>query len=138
MDERDGGARAQQSPEVVGLIWHPLVHETEVPDDGSGLCFEVGSRRVALFRHAGRVHAIDDQCPHQGASLGMGVVLDGEVTCPWHAWHFDLGSGCNTDGLAARVAVFPLRIGAAGRLEVGLEASPSVGASPPEPPLPAG
>jgi nitrite reductase/ring-hydroxylating ferredoxin subunit len=99
------------------------------------LCFEVGARRVALFRHAGRVHAIDDQCPHQGGSLGMGVVLAGEVTCPWHAWHFDLASGRNTDGLSARVAVFPLRIGEAGTLEVGLEASPSIAAGPPVQPL---
>jgi nitrite reductase/ring-hydroxylating ferredoxin subunit len=114
-----------------------IPREAELPDDGCGLTFEIGSRRVALFRHEGRVHAIDDQCPHQGASLGMGIALAGEVTCPWHAWHFDLTTGQNTDGLAACVAVFPLRVGASGTLEVGLEASSPPEAPAPAPPLPA-
>jgi nitrite reductase/ring-hydroxylating ferredoxin subunit len=137
MDESERGGRGPSAARTAeGLVWHPLVRESEVPDDGSGLAFEVGSRRVALFRHDGRLHAIDDQCPHQGASLGMGIALAGEVTCPWHAWHFDLSSGCNTDGLSARVEVFPLRVGPGGTLEVGLEPSSAAEARPGAPPLP--
>ncbi len=121
MEERP--ARSEQSDGALGraeVEWHALALAAEVPDDGTGMTFEVGARRVALFRHAGRLHAIDDQCPHRGASLGMGVVLDGEVTCPWHAFHFALETGCNTDGLPDRVEVFPLRVAEDGRVEGGI------------------
>ena len=39
-------------------------------------------------------HAINDFCPHMGASLAGGHVEDGAVYCPWHAWRF-----CVRDGL---------------------------------------
>ena len=80
----------------------------------------LAGRRVAVFHHEGRVHALDDTCPHQGASLGDGVISRGDVTCPFHAWHFDLVTGKNTDSLDACVAVFPTRIDAEGRVEVDL------------------
>lgn len=100
--------------------WRDLgCREGDLPTDGTGRCVELGGRRYAVFHHAGRVHVLDDACPHMGASLGDGVLSRGEVTCPWHGWHFDLASGCNADGLEARVAVHPARV-VAGRIEAEL------------------
>ena len=65
---------------------------------------------------------LDDECPHQGASLGLGVALRGDVTCPWHAFHFSLSDGSNTDGLSLCVVVHPVRM-SAGRVQVGLPAT---------------
>jgi len=48
---------------------------------------------VALFNDGGEILAVDDTCPHQGASLGEGLLHRGQVVCPWHAWTFDLRSG---------------------------------------------
>lgn len=102
------------------LEWHPVGTRADLPDDGGGLTVRAGGRHVALFLDGGEVRAIDDACPHMGASLGMGVAIEGDVTCPWHAWHFRLADGCNTDGLEVGVAVHPVREGADGALEVGL------------------
>jgi nitrite reductase (NADH) small subunit len=120
MEEMFPGPKGSNAAGGGGLAWHVLADWTDLPGDGSGLCREVAGRRVALFRDGERVHAIDDQCPHAGASLGLGIVLAGEVTCPSHAWHFELGSGRNTDGLAACVEVFPVRV-RSGRIEVCIE-----------------
>lgn len=92
----------------------------DLPTDGLGVSIELEGRRIALFRIGERVHAIDDECPHQGASLGLGVALEGEVSCPWHSWHFELATGRNTDGLAACVAVHGTRVRADGVVEVEL------------------
>ncbi len=47
-----------------------------------------------LFNIDGVVHAIDNSCPHNGASLASGR-LDGHVLqCPAHGLRFDLRSGC--------------------------------------------
>lgn len=65
-------------------------------------------REIALFRIAGRVYAIDDSCPHSGASLAGGKVDATTVTCRAHGLRFDLATGCQRGGaLAART--YPVR-----------------------------
>ena len=61
----------------------------EVPE-GEGKTVTVGGKLIAVFRTGGEYHAIDDMCPHMGASLSGGYVENGIVTCPWHAWRFRL------------------------------------------------
>jgi nitrite reductase/ring-hydroxylating ferredoxin subunit len=105
------------------LCWHALCPGEDLPGDGTGRAFEVAGRRLAVFLHDGRPYALDDECPHQGASLGGGVLSRGEVTCPWHSFHFDLCTGRNADGLALQVAVHPARLRDDGTVEVGLATS---------------
>lgn len=100
--------------------WIPTLPLAELPVDGTGRAVEVEGQRVALFHHEGQVHAVDDSCPHQGASLGDGVISKGDVTCPFHAWHFDLKTGKNTDSLDECVAVFEARVDGGGVVEVAL------------------
>jgi len=54
---------------------------------------EIEGKRIALFRVGDRFYAIDDECPHQGASLSEGTVEGEEVECPWHSSRFDLRTG---------------------------------------------
>ncbi len=92
------------------LGWIRVCRLDELPEDGTGLSLSVGGRQLAVFRIDGQLHALDDSCPHQGGSLGLGVVKDGDVTCPWHGFHFCLESGESTDGLDERVRVRPCRL----------------------------
>lgn len=49
---------------------------------------------IAVFRTADdRVFALDDRCPHKGGPLSEGIVHGTSVTCPLHAWVFDLNTG---------------------------------------------
>jgi nitrite reductase (NADH) small subunit/3-phenylpropionate/trans-cinnamate dioxygenase ferredoxin subunit len=82
----------------------------EIPE-GEGRSFVVGESVVAVFLVDGKYYAINDLCPHQGASLSCGEVVDHVVTCPWHAWRFrvDDGTWCDnrrikTDSYEVRVA----------------------------------
>ena len=90
--------------------WLPLLAFAELPTDGTGKVVEHGDLRLAVFAIDGAPRVLDDTCPHEGASLGDGVVSGGEVTCPWHGWHFDLASGRNTDGLPECVRVYDARV----------------------------
>ena len=56
-----------------------------------------GRKDIAVFNDGGRFFAIDDCCPHAGASLAGGHVESGIVTCPWHAWRFRLADGAWAD-----------------------------------------
>jgi nitrite reductase/ring-hydroxylating ferredoxin subunit len=60
---------------------------------GSGRAFVVAGRRIALFNAGGRIFAIDDACPHEGASLAEGALDGTTVVCPWHAAEFDVTCG---------------------------------------------
>lgn len=65
--------------------------------DGTGLTVEVAGREYALFRVKGEVQALDSACPHEGAPLAQGEIVDGVVTCPWHGWTFSACSGCSLE-----------------------------------------
>lgn len=48
---------------------------------------------VLFLRLDGRLHAVDDTCPHATASLAEGFVEDGRIVCPLHFAEFDLSDG---------------------------------------------
>jgi nitrite reductase (NADH) small subunit len=79
--------------------------------EGEGRSFQVGDRLVAVFLHQGEYLAMDDLCPHMGASLGAGYLdKDGLVTCPWHAWRFCARDGKWADNPRLSVDTFAVRL----------------------------
>ena len=66
-------------------------------DEGASKIVSVEGLEVALFKIQGRIYAIDNICPHRGGPLGEGSLEGSIVTCPWHAWQFDVTNGaCKT------------------------------------------
>ena len=83
----------------------------EIPD-GEGRAYPVGKRMVAVFCSEGKYFAIDDFCPHQGASLAEGYI-DSEscaVACPWHHWRFSIDNGAWLDNPKIAVDKFEVRV----------------------------
>jgi nitrite reductase/ring-hydroxylating ferredoxin subunit len=81
----------------------------EVPT-GEGRVVEAGGRAVALFNVDGRFYALDNACPHRGGPLGEGDLAGAVVSCPWHAWRWDVTTGANASNPAVRAACFPASI----------------------------
>jgi len=79
-------------------------------EEGQGRAVPVDGRMVAVFRTADEWFAIDDLCPHMGASLAEGYVEDKMVTCPWHAWRFCIRDGSWEDNPKTRVDCFEVKI----------------------------
>jgi len=66
-------------------------------EKGAGKTVEVEGRKIAVFRVAGGFYVLADTCPHRGGPLGEGYLEGTQVTCPWHAWEFDVKTGeCST------------------------------------------
>ena len=109
MSHSDAAAGAEDgSPDSDGFV--TVARVGDIPP-GEGRTVTVGDRLVAVFFHDGRHLAIDDLCPHQGASLGAGHVdEDGAVTCPWHAWRFRLNDGKWADNPRLGVDTFETRV----------------------------
>ncbi|MHA6804593.1 bifunctional 3-phenylpropionate/cinnamic acid dioxygenase ferredoxin subunit [Salinifilum ghardaiensis] len=63
-----------------------------------------GDVAIAVFNVDGELHAIDDTCTHQDASLSDGWLEGCAVECPLHASCFDLRTG-RPDGPPAKKPV---------------------------------
>lgn len=80
----------------------------------------VDGRSLVLFNIDGTVHAIDNTCPHQGASLASGKLEGTRLQCPAHGLRFDLAA---SDTAALCLKRFPVSA-ADGMLTVKLEDPP--------------
>jgi nitrite reductase/ring-hydroxylating ferredoxin subunit len=70
----------------------------------------LGEREVVLFRVGDEIFAVENLCPHQQYSVFHQSVLDGyTVTCPMHAWSFDVRSGKAVTG-NGRIKTFEIRV----------------------------
>lgn len=90
---------------------HRICDETRLAAEGSRVIVEVEGREVAVFNVDGEYHALPNHCIHQGAPLCEGeltgrMTVDDDwewvwedegtvITCPWHAWKFDVTTGKN-------------------------------------------
>ncbi|MGE5193504.1 MAG: precorrin-3B synthase, partial [Deltaproteobacteria bacterium] len=98
--------------------------------ESAGLTVELSGKGYALFRIDGRVHAIDNVCPHEGAPLAQGEISGGVVTCPWHGWTFNACTGCSINPAGNDVKSYPVKI-EEGRIfiQTGV-AAPAAGSTP--------
>jgi nitrite reductase (NADH) small subunit len=79
--------------------------------DGRGRAVvDVGGTRVALIRVDGRLHALEDACPHRGGPLSEGDLSGTLLHCPLHAWPFDVRTGRCPERPGARVRIYEVRV----------------------------
>jgi nitrite reductase (NADH) small subunit/3-phenylpropionate/trans-cinnamate dioxygenase ferredoxin subunit len=76
---------------------------------GTAKLVAVDGKEIALFNVDGTFYALDNECPHRGGPLGEGDLEGCIVTCPWHAWQYDVRSGESiTDDL--KVARYDVKV----------------------------
>lgn len=105
---------------------HVVCPVAELPP-GSRRVVEVGGRSIGVFNVRGKLLAVRNRCPHQGAPLCLGSVhgywtasrayertLDETraiLKCPWHGWEFDMESGRSVAGPDRwRVRTYPAEV----------------------------
>ena len=94
---------------VVMAEFHTVCKVSELPE-GEGKTVEVANKLVAVFRVGDQFHAIDDVCPHMGASLSDGWVENGVVTCPLHYWRFRLADGAWADNPKVKTGCYAVHV----------------------------
>jgi 3-phenylpropionate/trans-cinnamate dioxygenase ferredoxin subunit len=89
--------------------WIDVVADDQLTDGGRRLVRAAG-QEIALFRVQGQCYALEDSCPHQGASLVVGKVEGTTVTCRAHGLRFDLATGCMRPAAGLQARSFPVRV----------------------------
>lgn len=77
---------------------------------GTGRAVQVGGRDIALFNIEGAIHAIENSCLHNGASLAGGRLCGRVVACPAHGWRFDVTTGSLVVAPEKRLACYPVKV----------------------------
>ncbi len=103
----------EETAEGFHQSWFPLALASEiVPGQVVGRDF-LGTR-VILSRDAdGRALVQSAFCPHLGADLSVGQVVDGQIRCAYHHWRFDCSGRCvdipagDKIPPGARIATYP-------------------------------
>ena len=85
--------------------WYVACTPSEVDDKPLGR--QIGGEAIVFYRGGdGRVAALEDFCPHRGAPLSLGSVVEGKLVCGYHG----LEMGCDGKTIAMpgqRVRGFP-------------------------------
>jgi DMSO/TMAO reductase YedYZ heme-binding membrane subunit/nitrite reductase/ring-hydroxylating ferredoxin subunit len=69
-----------------------------------------GSEPIAIFRDGQRLSATTNLCAHQNGPLGEGRIVDGCITCPWHAYQYRMEDGCAPPPFTERIPTYRLRL----------------------------
>jgi len=80
--------RVFNNPDVLTEGWYPITACTELKTS-QVKSFLIFKQRIVVFRgDDGVVRALDAFCPHMGADLGNGRVINNEIQCYFHQWKF--------------------------------------------------
>src|SRR5258708_17539718 len=93
--------------------WYPLCLARDLAADKViGRDF-LGTRVVAYRDPAGKPVVQSAWCPHLGADLSVGQIVDGRLRCAYHHWSFDVSGACadiptgDKIPAAARIFTYP-------------------------------
>lgn len=87
-----------------------LTTEPNLPGPNEAKEFPCGDHTICVANVSGTFSAMDNVCLHRGGPLGQGMIENGKVVCPWHAWVWDPQTGEAAHNPAAKIAVYPLKI----------------------------
>jgi len=71
--------------------WIPIGADSEFSEKIK--LIEVGKNKIAVARLQGELFAFNGLCPHVAGPMHRAEIEGTVVTCPFHAWRFDLKQG---------------------------------------------
>lgn len=81
--------------------WYPVAWADQL-QPAQVMPVTIWQQSIALYRdQAGRVHAMENACPHKGVALHKGEVKGDRLVCPYHGWEFAPSGEC------ANIPYFP-------------------------------
>jgi nitrite reductase/ring-hydroxylating ferredoxin subunit len=97
------------------IRWYKLFDSAEAANAfvkiGTLNTINIGNKKICLANTANGLYAVNDKCPHNGASLSNGYCSsEGSIVCPVHRYHFDLKTGRAKSGGGDCVDTYPIEI----------------------------
>lgn len=74
--------------------WYIVLDSKEVKQGKPLAVTRMGEKLVFWRKSDGEVFCMQDLCPHLGALLSQGKVVDGRLRCPFHGFEYDQNGKC--------------------------------------------
>ena len=91
------------------MAWHKVAKVSDIAD-GASQSLKVAGQAIGLFRLEGKFYALQNHCLHRGGPLADGHMESSVVTCPWHAWQFDVKTGECLTMAGAKLKTFNTKV----------------------------
>lgn len=95
---------------MLARAWFPVARLNDV--SGGPVSAAILDVDLAVFGHEDGPRVVGACCPHRGANLSLGRLVDGDIECPYHGWRFAPDDGrCTmvpslpTDSPVARASI---------------------------------
>jgi phenylpropionate dioxygenase-like ring-hydroxylating dioxygenase large terminal subunit len=94
-------------PTMIPNQWYAILESREVR-----LNKPIGVRRMGINLLAwrgkdGQIVLMHDKCPHRGAALSLGKIVEGHIQCPFHGFQYDPSGACKLIPANGRNAPVP-------------------------------
>lgn len=82
----------------------------ELPPAGEACEMSACGKMLCVANDGGEISILDNVCPHREGPLGQGMIENGKLLCPWHAWAFDLKTGAVEHIPSQKVEIYEVAI----------------------------
>ncbi len=73
--------------------WYVVARSSEVTDKPVSVV--LWQQAIAVYRDStGKIHALEDRCPHRQVKLSHGQVVGNDLECAYHGWRFNSSGKC--------------------------------------------
>lgn len=92
---------------MANLRWYKI--EEKIPEGDFIRQIDLAGKKLCLLRNEGKVHLVQNTCPHAGGILSGGWCEHGKLICPIHRYGYDLENGRGAEGQGDYIDIYPLR-----------------------------
>lgn len=108
--ERALGLKPEAPKDVTPPEGYEVVLHKDALKPGKIVEVIIGGTAVAVANVDGKFCAISNTCPHAEGPLGDGALEGSVVTCPYHGWKFDVGTGACLTNPGVTIKTYPVAI----------------------------
>lgn len=101
--------REQQSPKKELEGFYEVGAVTDIPENRAKMII-IGNENIAVFKYDGQLSAVSNVCKHQNGPLGEGKIVNGCITCPWHAYEYLPANGCAPAPFTEKLSTYELKL----------------------------
>jgi nitrite reductase/ring-hydroxylating ferredoxin subunit len=89
--------------------WKPVIEDEKLIEHRVRLVHPKGLSVLLIRKTKNEIYAISNKCPHMACPLHTGLLEGYILTCPCHAWQFDIRTGQFLDAKEIKLAVYPVK-----------------------------
>ena len=70
----------------------------------------INNENIAVYKHDGKISAVNNICRHQHGPLGEGKIVDGCIVCPWHGYQYLPHNGQSPAPFTEKLETYDVKI----------------------------